>query len=474
VLDAYEKALGDKLKERRFRIEHFQIVAPEDIPRAIKDGVIASMQTTHATSDMNMAEDRVGSERIKTSYAWRTVIEEGGVIANGSDAPVELVNPYHGLYAAVTRQDRNGEPPNGWYANQAMTREEALKSFTIWGAYGIFAENNRGSLEAGKYADFVVIDKDYMTCPASEIKDIIALTTVIGGEVVYEYTAPEPPVNPPKPSEPGTRPGSGSGGSVASPTSPATPAPDTSSPAQPAVTGVLARFSDGAGVSDWAKAYFERLIESGIISGYSDGSLSPKGQVTRAEFTKMAVVALGVKLEGTPKVFANDVKEGNWYKEFVDIASANGIIEGLTEGVFGPNEKISRQDISVIMYRAFTARGVTLPVLSGETFPDQALIADYAKDAVSMLRQLGIIGGRTDGSFDPKAYATREETAKIICGVIDYANANAAVGANAAQGEAGAGEAPAAETETPLAPEPDASEPAAITPAAVGTGETAS
>jgi predicted amidohydrolase YtcJ len=155
------------------------------MPRAIKLGIIASMQSTHATSDMNMAEDRIGSERIKTAYAWRTVIDNGGIIANGSDAPVELVNPYHGLYAAVTRQDRDGNPQGGWYPKQALTREEALKSFTIWGAQAIFAEKNRGSLEAGKYADFAVIDKDYMKCPASEIKDIRTLATVIGGELVY-------------------------------------------------------------------------------------------------------------------------------------------------------------------------------------------------------------------------------------------------------------------------------------------------
>jgi predicted amidohydrolase YtcJ len=135
---------------------------------------------------MNMAEDRVGPVRIQSSYAWRTVLENKGIIANGSDAPVELVNPYHGLYAAVTRQDQNGQPPNGWYGNQALTREEALRSFTIWGAYAAFAEKNRGSLEAGKYADFVVLDRDLMTCPAGEIKDIAALKTVIGGEVVYE------------------------------------------------------------------------------------------------------------------------------------------------------------------------------------------------------------------------------------------------------------------------------------------------
>ncbi|MDR1142842.1 MAG: amidohydrolase [Spirochaetaceae bacterium] len=187
VIDVQKRVIDELgLTDHRFRIEHFQIVDAADIPRAIEYGFIPSMETVHATSDMNMAEDRVGPGRIQSSYAWRTVLENKGIIANGSDAPVELVNPYHGLYAAVTRQDRDGQPPNGWYSNQALTREEALRSFTIWGAYAAFAEKTRGSLEAGKYADFVVLDRDIMTCPAAEIKDITALKTVIGGEVVYE------------------------------------------------------------------------------------------------------------------------------------------------------------------------------------------------------------------------------------------------------------------------------------------------
>jgi predicted amidohydrolase YtcJ len=186
VIEVQKRVIDElNIRDHRFRIEHFQIVDAADIPRALQYGFIPSMETVHATSDMNMAEDRVGPVRIQSSYAWRTILQNNGVIANGSDAPVELVNPYHGLYAAVTRQDRNGQPPSGWYANQALTREEALRSFTIWGAYGIFAENNRGSLETGKYADFVVLDRDIMTCPASEIKDIQAVKTVIGGEVVY-------------------------------------------------------------------------------------------------------------------------------------------------------------------------------------------------------------------------------------------------------------------------------------------------
>ncbi len=143
------------------------------------------MQPTHATSDKTMAEDRIGAERMKGAYAWRKIIDAGSIIIGGSDAPVELVNPYHGLYAAVTRQSRDGQPEGGWYIEDAMTREEALKAFTIWAAYGQFEESLKGSLKAGKLADFVVIDRDYMKCPANEIKDIQALLTVLGGEEVY-------------------------------------------------------------------------------------------------------------------------------------------------------------------------------------------------------------------------------------------------------------------------------------------------
>ncbi len=189
-VDIYEKVLKEQpLADHRYRIEHYQVSTIEDIERIAKIGIIPAMQSVHATSDKNMAEDRVGAERIKGAYAWRKVIDKGSVIVNGSDAPVELVNPYHGLYAAVTRMDRDGNPTGGWYSEECMTREEALKSFTIWAAYGQFEEKLKGSLEVGKLADFAVIDRDVMTCPASDIKDANALMTVVGGKVVY--TRPE-------------------------------------------------------------------------------------------------------------------------------------------------------------------------------------------------------------------------------------------------------------------------------------------
>jgi predicted amidohydrolase YtcJ len=186
VINAYEKVLKESPKDdHRYRIEHFQIVKPEDIKRAMDLGILPAMQAIHATSDKGMAEDRIGAERIKSAYAWRTVLSSGGIIANGSDAPVELVNPYHGIFAAVTRQDRQGEPDEGWYPEQKMTREEALRSFTSWSAYALFSEGVKGSLEAGKMADFVVLDRDVMTCYEGDIKDAKALMTVLGGKPVY-------------------------------------------------------------------------------------------------------------------------------------------------------------------------------------------------------------------------------------------------------------------------------------------------
>ena len=144
------------------------------------------MQPIHATSDKNMAEDRIGPDRIKGGYAWRRLLDSGAVIAAGSDFPVELPNPFLGLYAAVTRQDREGHPPGGWYTDQALTRAEALHAFTMGAAYAALREDRLGSLEPGKWADFIVVDRDYFEIPASEIDDIRVLETWVGGERVYD------------------------------------------------------------------------------------------------------------------------------------------------------------------------------------------------------------------------------------------------------------------------------------------------
>jgi predicted amidohydrolase YtcJ len=186
ALNSFEKSQGGKPSLLRNRIEHAQIIAMDDIPRFAELGVIASMQSTHATSDKNMAEDRIGPERIRGGYAWRRLLDSGAILANGSDFPVELSNPFHGLYAAVTRQDRDGEPDGGWYADQALSRAEALHSFTLAAAFAANQETRLGSLEPGKWADFIVIDRDYFEVPSSEIDDIKVLQTWVGGEVMFE------------------------------------------------------------------------------------------------------------------------------------------------------------------------------------------------------------------------------------------------------------------------------------------------
>lgn len=188
VLDGFdyvEQQLGDQ-SELRHRIEHAQIVALEDISRFTDLNLIASMQPTHATSDMNMAEDRVGSERIQGAYAWQTFLDQGTVIAAGSDFPVENVNPFYGLYSAVTRKDHEGMPPGGWYSEQALSRIEALRAFTIDAAYAAHQEEVLGTLEQGKKADFIIVDKNFFEVDASEIWQTDVLQTWMGGEKVYD------------------------------------------------------------------------------------------------------------------------------------------------------------------------------------------------------------------------------------------------------------------------------------------------
>ena len=185
ALDAFERVQGGKPSPLRNRVEHAQIIALNDIPRFSQLGVIASMQPVHATSDMNMAEDRVGAQRIKGGYAWRRLLDSGAVIAGGSDFPVELPEPFHGLYAAVARQDRDGLPEGGWHADQAMSRAQALHSYTLGAAYAAHQEERLGSLERGKWADFIVIDRDYFEIPVDEIDDIRVLQTWVGGKLEY-------------------------------------------------------------------------------------------------------------------------------------------------------------------------------------------------------------------------------------------------------------------------------------------------
>lgn len=184
VLRAYKKALDGK-QDARWKIEHAQIVSLSDFD-AFSKNIIPSIQPTHATSDMYWAEDRVGLERIKGAYAYKTLLNKAGLVALGTDFPVENVNPMYTFYAATARKDLKQFPENGYRKEEALSREETLKGMTIWAAYSNFEENEKGSIEAGKFADFIIIDKDIMTCPEDEIPNIKVLKTYINGEKVFE------------------------------------------------------------------------------------------------------------------------------------------------------------------------------------------------------------------------------------------------------------------------------------------------
>jgi len=187
VLDAFEAALTQvPTADHRFRIEHAQILNFADIPRFSRLDVIPSMQASHQTSDMYWAGNRVGAARLLGSYAWRSLLETGVVIPNGSDFPVEAVNPFISFHAAVSRQDANNYPTGGWFPEQRMTRDEALRSMTIWPAYASFQESMLGSLTTGKLADFVVLDRDIMKVPAEYLLNTQVLATYLGGKAVYE------------------------------------------------------------------------------------------------------------------------------------------------------------------------------------------------------------------------------------------------------------------------------------------------
>lgn len=186
VLDTYADVLGDALdSDHRWRVEHAQIVAVEDIPRFAEMGVIASMQPTHATSDMPWAGDRVGEERLEGAYAWRRFLEAGGRLALGSDFPVESADPRLGLYAAVTRQDRDGQPPGGWLPDQKLSAGEALYGFTAGSAWATRSEDETGRLAPGLRADFVVLAEDPLQVPGQTLADLTIRSTWVDGEAVY-------------------------------------------------------------------------------------------------------------------------------------------------------------------------------------------------------------------------------------------------------------------------------------------------
>ena len=172
--------------ELRHRIEHAQVISVDDLPRFATLGVLPSMQPTHATSDKNMAEDRIGQERMAGAYAWKTLLDSGIPLPLGSDFPVELANPFYGLHAAVTRQDRNNQPVAGWYAHEALTLEQAFRGFTLDAAYAGHMEDTLGTLTPGKWADFIFIDKDIFESASETLWQPTVLATFIAGKKVYE------------------------------------------------------------------------------------------------------------------------------------------------------------------------------------------------------------------------------------------------------------------------------------------------
>ena len=186
VLDAYDSALKtNPSADHRFRVEHAQILNYDDIPRFAALGVIPSMQASHQSSDMYWIGKRLGPTRLPGAYAWRSLLNSGVVIPNGSDFPVEQVNPLISFHAAIARQDANDWPAGGWYPEQRMTREEALRSMTLWPAYSAFQEKEMGSITPGKFADFVVLDQDIMRVPAELVLNTRVLSTYVGGKAVY-------------------------------------------------------------------------------------------------------------------------------------------------------------------------------------------------------------------------------------------------------------------------------------------------
>ncbi|MBN2774117.1 MAG: amidohydrolase family protein, partial [Prolixibacteraceae bacterium] len=172
--------------DRRWRIEHSQIINPDDFEKFGKYSIIPSVQATHCTSDMYWAEDRVGPERIKGAYAYQSLLKQNGWLPNGTDFPVENIDPLLTFYASVFRVDSEGWPEGGWQMDEDLTREQALRSMTIWAAKASFEENEKGSIEPGKWADFVILDTDLMKVSAGEVLQTKVLETWLSGEKVND------------------------------------------------------------------------------------------------------------------------------------------------------------------------------------------------------------------------------------------------------------------------------------------------
>lgn len=186
VLDRFEQLVPeDQRAASRHRIEHAQIVSPKDIPRFAKLHVLPAMQAVHATSDKNMAGDRLGVARLRGAYAWRSFIDQGSIIVGGSDFPVELANAFHGIHASVTRQSQDNQPVGGWLPEQKLSLTEALRSFTVDAAYGAFQDDSMGTLAPGSWADFIIIDRDIYTIPSEQLWRVEVERTFVNGKQVF-------------------------------------------------------------------------------------------------------------------------------------------------------------------------------------------------------------------------------------------------------------------------------------------------
>jgi predicted amidohydrolase YtcJ len=190
LLSAIEELSDTYGGDRRWRIEHAQIVDPADLPRFGRHSIIASMQPTHQTSDRLMAEARMGTERLGGAYAWRSMLQNNVPLAFGSDYPVESPNPFPGLAAAVSREDAEGQPPGGWFPQQRLSMEQAFAAFTRGGAFASFAEDRLGTLEPGRFADFIFIDRDiFANLDPRAVRETRVLETYVGGRKVWEREA---------------------------------------------------------------------------------------------------------------------------------------------------------------------------------------------------------------------------------------------------------------------------------------------
>jgi predicted amidohydrolase YtcJ len=188
MLDLYGEILGGQ-NDRRWRIEHAQIIRPQELPKFKAFSIIPSVQATHCTSDMYWAGDRIGQERIAWAYAYQDLLKQNGWLINGTDFPIESINPLYTFYASVARKDLQAYPEGGFQKENGLSREQSLKSMTIWAAKGSFEEKKKGSLEVGKFADFVILEKDIMEIPEAEIPTVGIVRTYANGEEVYHNEA---------------------------------------------------------------------------------------------------------------------------------------------------------------------------------------------------------------------------------------------------------------------------------------------